>query len=57
MPGDDLDAALKAAAEFKAQGVGSLLTRLGENVNNLSEAGEVVRSLRGRLCEGVRRRP
>jgi proline dehydrogenase len=42
MPGDDLDAALKAAAEFKAQGVGSLLTRLGENVKNLSEAGEVV---------------
>jgi len=42
MPGDDLDAALEAAAEFKAQGVGSLLTRLGENVKNLSEAGEVV---------------
>ena len=42
MPGEDLEAALKAAAEFKAQGVGSLLTRLGENVKNLSEAGEVV---------------
>jgi proline dehydrogenase len=42
MPGDDLEAALKAAGEFKAQGVGSLLTRLGENVKNLSEAGEVV---------------
>jgi proline dehydrogenase len=42
MPGDDLEAALKAAAEFKAQGIGSLLTRLGENVKNLSEAGEVV---------------
>src|SRR5258708_12927241 len=42
MPGEDLEAALKAAAEFKAQGVGSLLTRLGENVKNLTEAGEVV---------------
>ena len=42
MPGEDLDAALKAAAEFQAQGVGSLLTRLGENVTNLAEAGEVV---------------
>jgi proline dehydrogenase len=42
MPGDDLDSALKAAVEFKAQGIGSLLTRLGENVKNLAEAGEVV---------------
>jgi proline dehydrogenase len=41
MPGEDLDAALKAAAEFKAQGIGSLLTRLGENVENLAEAAEV----------------
>jgi proline dehydrogenase len=42
MPGEGLDAALKAAVEFKAQGIGSLLTRLGENVKNLSEAGDVV---------------
>jgi proline dehydrogenase len=42
MPGEELEAALKAAVEFKAQGVGSLLTRLGENVKNLTEAGEVV---------------
>jgi proline dehydrogenase len=42
MPGDDLDAALKAAADFKAQSIGSLLTRLGENVTNLAEAAEVV---------------
>jgi proline dehydrogenase len=54
MPGEDLDAALKAAAEFKAQGIGSLLTRLGENVKNLSEAGEVVEhyeSLFARLAQ------
>jgi proline dehydrogenase len=42
MPGEDLEAAMKAAVEFKAHGIGSLLTRLGENVTNLSEAGEVV---------------
>ena len=42
MPGEDLEAALRAAGEFKAQGIGSLLTRLGENVKNMSEAGEVV---------------
>ncbi|MHB8614275.1 MAG: proline dehydrogenase family protein, partial [Candidatus Dormibacteraceae bacterium] len=42
MPGEDLDSALKAAVEFQAQGIGSLLTRLGENVKNLAEAGEVV---------------
>jgi proline dehydrogenase len=42
MPGEELQAALTAAGEFKAQGIGSLLTRLGENVKNLSEAGEVV---------------
>jgi proline dehydrogenase len=42
MPGEELEAALKAAVEFKAQGVGSLLTRLGENVKNLPEATEVV---------------
>ena len=42
MPGEELEAGLNAAAEFKAQGIGSLLTRLGENVKNMSEAGEVV---------------
>ena len=42
MPGEEMEAALKAAAEFKAQGIGSLLTRLGENVKNLAEAAEVV---------------
>ena len=42
MPGEDLETAVTAAAEFKRQGVGSLLTRLGENVKDLSEAGQVV---------------
>jgi proline dehydrogenase len=42
MPGEDFDAALKAAIAFEAQGVGSLFTRLGENVKDLSEATAVV---------------
>lgn len=42
LPGEDFDAALKAAIAFKARGIGSLFTRLGENVNDLSEATAVV---------------
>jgi proline dehydrogenase len=42
MPGEELEAGLNAAVEFKALGIGSLLTRLGENVKNLDEAVEVV---------------
>jgi len=47
MPGEELEAALTAAAEFKAHNIGSLLTRLGENVKNLDEAGEVVEHYEG----------
>jgi len=42
MPGEKFEDALKAAVDFKAQGIGSLFTRLGENVNELTEATEVV---------------
>ena len=42
MPGEDFDAALKGAIAFKAQGIGTLFTRLGENVKDLSEATAVV---------------
>jgi proline dehydrogenase len=42
MPGEDFDAALRAAIAFKAQGIGSLFTRLGENVTDLLEATAVV---------------
>jgi proline dehydrogenase len=42
MPGEDFDTALKAAIAFKAQGIGSLFTRLGENVRDLSQATAVV---------------
>ena len=42
LPGEGFDAALRAAIGFKAQGIGSLFTRLGENVKDLSEANAVV---------------
>ncbi|GAC1638394.1 MAG: proline dehydrogenase family protein [Candidatus Dormibacteraceae bacterium] len=42
LPGEHFDDALNAAVAFKAQGVGVLFTRLGENVRDLSEAIAVV---------------
>ena len=42
MPGEQFDDALKAGTAFKAQGIGSLFTRLGENVTDLSEARATV---------------
>jgi proline dehydrogenase len=42
LPGEEFDAALNAALSFQAQGIGSLFTRLGENVTDLSEAKAVL---------------
>lgn len=42
LPGEGFDAALKAATDFKAKGVGAIFTRLGENVKDLEEAVAVV---------------
>jgi proline dehydrogenase len=42
LPGEQFEAALQAAVTFKGQGIGSLFTRLGENVKDLSEARAVV---------------
>jgi proline dehydrogenase len=42
LPGEQFEAALQAAISFKAEGIGSLFTRLGENVKDLSEARAVV---------------
>jgi proline dehydrogenase len=41
MPGEDLDAALAAAARFQADGIGVWLTHLGENLTSLDEAQAV----------------
>jgi len=42
LPGEEFDSALAAAIAFKPHGVGSLFTRLGENVTDLAEAAAVV---------------
>jgi proline dehydrogenase len=41
MPGETMDDALTAAAPLQAAGIGTLYTRLGENLESLSEADEV----------------
>lgn len=41
MPGETLDDALAAAAPLQAAGIGTLFTRLGENLENLAAADEV----------------
>src|SRR5690242_10786469 len=42
LPGEGFDAALKAAVDFKAKGVGALFTQLGENITDLEDASRVV---------------
>ena len=42
LPGEGFDSALKAAVDFKAQGVEALFTLLGENVTDLGDANRVV---------------
>jgi proline dehydrogenase len=41
MPGEELSDALAAAQGLASEGLGSVLTKLGENLNHLSEANEV----------------
>ncbi len=41
MPGESLEAALDAAAPLEAAGIGTMYTRLGENLTNLEEADAV----------------
>jgi proline dehydrogenase len=42
MPGETMDDALRAAAPLQAAGIGTMYTRLGENLESLAEADEVV---------------
>ena len=42
MPGETMDDALTAAAPLQAAGIGTMYTRLGENLESLAEADEVV---------------
>jgi proline dehydrogenase len=41
MPGETMESALEAAAPLEAAGIGSMYTRLGENLTKLGEADEV----------------
>jgi proline dehydrogenase len=41
MPGETIEEALDAAEAFRKPGIGILLTRLGENLTSLEQAGEV----------------
>jgi proline dehydrogenase len=42
LPGEGFEAALKAAVDFRARGVGALFTQLGENISDLEDAARVV---------------
>jgi proline dehydrogenase len=55
MPGEEAEAALDAAAGFQAEGIGSLFTRLGENIDRPTEAADVVAHYLGLLDEIARR--
>lgn len=44
LPGEDEEAALTAAAHFREMGIGTLFTRLGENVARIEESDEVAAS-------------
>ena len=56
MPGEDPGAALAAAEVFQGQGIASVLTELGENLSEPSEARTVVERYAGLLEEIARRR-
>jgi len=41
MPGEDIESAVVAAVEFQVEGIGTLFTRLGENLTAIDEADAV----------------
>jgi proline dehydrogenase len=41
MPGEDAESALRAGTQFQIEGMGTLYTRLGENLTRIEEADEV----------------
>ena len=41
MPGEQIEDAIRAAAELKPQGITTILTKLGENLTGTDEAGQV----------------
>lgn len=55
MPGEDAEDALREGAELATRGVGTVLTRLGENITSLSEASAVTSHYAAVLAD-IRRR-
>jgi proline dehydrogenase len=53
MPGEDFGSALRAAIEFRAMGIGSVFTLLGENVTDLGQASTEVEHYERLLIEGA----
>jgi proline dehydrogenase len=51
MPGESVDDALAAAVTFQIEGIGSLFTRLGENLTDIAEADAVTNHYLGVLDE------
>jgi proline dehydrogenase len=51
MPGQDSGSALDAAATFRAEGITSMFTRLGENVTRLEEGDEVATHYLGLMAD------
>ena len=51
MPGERLQDALTAAAGLRQQGISAVLTELGENVTDVSDADEVTRRYAGALVK------
>jgi len=47
MPGDDQASALDAAARFRAEGIRTIITHLGENITRIEEADAVVEEYLG----------
>jgi proline dehydrogenase len=56
MPGEDVEAALAAGVGFQVEGLGSLYTRLGENLNRIEEADAVAAHYRAVLDQIRERR-
>jgi proline dehydrogenase len=55
MPGEDAESALAAAASFKAEAIGAIFTRLGENLSEIGEADAVAEHYLG-VIDQVRAR-
>ncbi len=56
MPGEDADAALAAAVRFQGEALGTIFTRLGENLAEIAEADAVAEHYLGLLDEIRERR-